>query len=194
MGQREALARGADELAPELVLVGEGDGVDEDVQLPVLLLPLGEDALDVLVLWTSQGSTKVDPSRAASGLTRFSMSISTDEKPTSAPSRWSAWAMPQAIEWSLASPKIRARLPSSRPICVAYLPVTSPATLLADVPWRPKDAPDGGAGACEPAPRPLDQPFRATTPGRTGGSGSTPPNRRMRSTFEGSLIGDARKP
>ena len=50
MRQREALARGADELAAQLVLVGEGDGVDEDVQLARLLRPLGEDALDILVL------------------------------------------------------------------------------------------------------------------------------------------------
>ena len=42
--------------------------------------------------------------------------LSTDEKPTSAPSAWSAWAMPQAIEWSLATPKMSAVLPSSSPI------------------------------------------------------------------------------
>ncbi len=85
--------------------------------------------------WTSQGSTKVEPSLAASGFTRFSMSISTEEKPTSAPSRWSAWAMPQAMEWSLAKPKIRARLPSSSPMCVLP-PCDQPATPTADMLWR----------------------------------------------------------
>ena len=66
--------------------------------------------------WTSHGSTKVDPIDSASGRTRRSMRLSTDEKPTSAPSSWSARAMPQAIEWSLATPKISAFLPSSSPI------------------------------------------------------------------------------
>ena len=44
------------------------------------------------------------------------MRLSIDEKPTSAPSACSARAMPQAIEWSFATPKISAFLPSSRPI------------------------------------------------------------------------------
>ena len=35
---------------------------------------------------------------SASGRTRFSIRLSTDEKPTSAPSAWSASAIPQAIE------------------------------------------------------------------------------------------------
>jgi hypothetical protein len=48
--------------------------------------------------WTSHGSTNVDPIDAASGRTRFSINDSTDEKPTVAPSSWSARAMPQAIE------------------------------------------------------------------------------------------------
>ncbi len=48
--------------------------------------------------WTSQGSTKSAPMLSASGLTRFSMSISAELKPTVAPSAWSACAMPQAME------------------------------------------------------------------------------------------------
>ena len=66
--------------------------------------------------WTSHGSTKVEPIDSASGRTRRSIRLSTDEKPTSAPSSWSARAIPQAIEWSLATPKISAFLPSSSPI------------------------------------------------------------------------------
>src|SRR6476469_9215181 len=66
--------------------------------------------------WTSHGSTKVEPIDSASGLTRFSISCSTDEKPISAPSACSDCAMPHAIEWSLATPKISARRPSSSPI------------------------------------------------------------------------------
>ncbi len=53
---------------------------------------------------------------SASGRTRRSMRLSTDEKPTTAPCSWSARAMPHAIEWSLATPKISAFLPSSSPI------------------------------------------------------------------------------
>src|SRR6185369_10483711 len=66
--------------------------------------------------WTSQGSTNVEPIDSASGRTRRSMRLSIDEKPTTAPSSWSALAIPQAIEWSLATPKTSARLPSTRPI------------------------------------------------------------------------------
>ncbi len=66
--------------------------------------------------WTSHGSTKVAPIDVASGRTRFSSRLSTDEKPTSAPSASSAWANPHAIEWSLATPKMSAVLPSSSPI------------------------------------------------------------------------------
>ena len=43
------------------------------------------------------------------------MRLSTDEKPTVAPSAWSARAMPQAIEWSLATPKMSAFLPVEQP-------------------------------------------------------------------------------
>src|SRR5262245_21456898 len=66
--------------------------------------------------WTSHGSTNVDPIDMASGRTRFSSRLSTEEKPSVAPSSCRAFAMPQAIEWSFATPKISAFLPSSRPI------------------------------------------------------------------------------
>src|SRR3954469_12400256 len=65
---------------------------------------------------TSHGSTKVEPIDSASGRTRFAIRLSTEENPTSAPSAWSASAMPHAIEWSLATPKMSAVLPSSSPI------------------------------------------------------------------------------
>src|SRR6476469_677293 len=66
--------------------------------------------------WTSHGATNVAPIDVASGRTRFASRLSTDEKPTSAPSAWSAWAIPHAIEWSVATPKMSAVLPSSNPI------------------------------------------------------------------------------
>ena len=62
------------------------------------------------------------------------MRLSTDEKPTSAPSSWSAWAIPHAIEWSLATPKMSAVFPSSSPIpsslhvAVARQPTIEPMT------------------------------------------------------------------
>ena len=81
------------------------------------LAPAREDARDVCSSdWTSHGSTKVEPIDSASGRTRRSMRLSTEENPTSAPSAWSAWAIPQAIEWSLATPKMSAFFPSSSPI------------------------------------------------------------------------------
>ena len=67
----------------------------------------------------------VDPMDSASGRTRRSMSDSTDEKPSVAPSAWNALAMPHAIEWSFATPKISAFLPSSRPIGTSGLEHTT---------------------------------------------------------------------
>ena len=72
--------------------------------------------------WTSHRSTNVDPIESARGWTRFSMSDSIDEKPTSAPAWWSAWAIPHAIEWSFATPKISAVFPSRSPMPVLRSP------------------------------------------------------------------------
>ncbi len=44
------------------------------------------------------------------------MRLSIELKPTVAPCSWSAFAIPQAIEWSFATPKTSAFLPSSSPI------------------------------------------------------------------------------
>ena len=124
--------------------------MDEDVEAVVGLAPAREDALDVLVGLDVAG---LDEGRArwtsARGRTRLSIRLSIDEKPTSAPSAWRAWAMPQAIEWSFATPKISAFLPSSSPIrrplrCIAA-PMRPSARLTIATQARP--APD-------PAPRP----------------------------------------
>ena len=48
---------------------------------------------------------------SARGRTRRSISDSTDEKPSVAPCSWNALAMPHAIEWSFATPKIERLLP-----------------------------------------------------------------------------------
>jgi hypothetical protein len=47
----EALAAGVDELAAQSARRGEGDGVDQDVDLAVLLLERGEKGVDLLRRW-----------------------------------------------------------------------------------------------------------------------------------------------
>ena len=77
-GEREAVARRVDEAAVELLALGEGDGVDEDVERGRSVLPRREDALDVRVLLDVARLDEGRPDAAsASGWTRFSMSIST---------------------------------------------------------------------------------------------------------------------
>ena len=100
--------------------------------------------------WTSHGSTNVDPIDAASGRTRFSIRLSTELKPTVAPSSWNARAMPQAIEWSLATPKISACLPveqSHRSSLADGYPVLGrprrPARVDPDRPATPDDLGSG---------------------------------------------------
>ena len=99
---------------------------------------------------TSHGSTNVAPIDSASGRTRFSIRLSTEENPTSAPCAWSARAIPHAIEWSLATPKIRAVLPSSNPIVPSLAcAVRCYAPIMPDRRPRPTDlraALDGVAG------------------------------------------------
>src|SRR4051812_18333298 len=77
---------------------------------------LASTALISSSLVTSHGSTNGEPMLSASGRTRRSIRLSTEENPTSAPSSWNALAMPQAIEWSFATPNTSALRPSSRPI------------------------------------------------------------------------------
>ena len=103
--------------AGQVFLLGVGDGVDEDVEVALALAPRSKTR------WrsrrpsrTSAGSTNVDPIDSASGRTAACREASTELKPTVAPWSWRALAMPQAIEWSLATPKTRAFLPSSSPV------------------------------------------------------------------------------
>src|SRR5579863_684870 len=57
-----------------------------------------------------------EPSECASGSTRSFILSFTYEKASSAPSRCMAWAMPQAIERSVATPTMKARLPARNPM------------------------------------------------------------------------------
>ena len=116
--------------------------------------------------WTSQGSTKVEPIESASGRTRLSMRLSIDEKPTSAPSAWSAWAMPHAIEWSLATPKMSAFLPVEQ-----THPAPSASDRLPSCPRPPHPTTDltrGAARRAGAAPRSRRR-HRRCRDGRSGG-------------------------
>src|SRR5688572_27079742 len=69
---------------------------------------------------TSMGSTIFEPTEAASGSTR-SLSFSWPKvKASSAPCSCMAWAMPQAIERSVATPTISARLPERIPMSAPF--------------------------------------------------------------------------
>src|SRR6516164_1567486 len=65
---------------------------------------------------TSSGIVRRDPSEWASGSTRSRILSFTYEKASCAPSRCIACAMPQAIERSVATPTMKARLPARNPI------------------------------------------------------------------------------
>ena len=69
-GDAEALAGGVDEVAAQLVGGGEGDGVDEDVDLAVLLLDGGEDGFDLGVV----GDVALEAAGAGSSAMRPSAS------------------------------------------------------------------------------------------------------------------------
>ena len=72
----------------EVLALGEGQGVDEDVELAVRLAPAVEDALDVVVRLdvARLDEGRADRRRPAAGRA-CSMRLSTEEKPTVAPSR-----------------------------------------------------------------------------------------------------------
>ena len=91
---------------------------------------------------------------AASGRTRLSMRLSTELKPTVAPCSCSAFAIPQAIEWSFATPKMSAFLPSSSPIpslLAASRPAQRPAAIVRGSPTRDSPAPAGRGPRYAPA-------------------------------------------
>ena len=76
---------------------------------------------------------------SARGRTRRSIRLSTDEKPTVAPWSWNALAMPQAIEWSFATPNTSALRPSSSPILASSCGSGYPPTIMPEMP-RADDA------------------------------------------------------
>src|SRR5580700_5395976 len=68
---------------------------------------------------TSSSMVRREPSECASGSTRSFIFSFTYENASSAPSRCIACAMPQAIDRSVATPTMKARLPVRKPMFVA---------------------------------------------------------------------------
>jgi hypothetical protein len=115
----KALARGGlDEACRERLARRERDRVHQDVEgapvrdFSVRLKPRDMSSSDA----TSIGNVISSPSCFASGTTRSAMR-SIYENANSAPCARMACAMPQAIERSVASPTISARLPDSKNPC-----------------------------------------------------------------------------
>src|SRR3954469_9850430 len=84
---------------------------------------------------TSHGSTNGEPMLSASGRTRRSIRLSTEEKPTSAPSSWNALGVPQAIEWSFATPNTSA-LPIPQATELSFAPPNTSALRPSSRPIR----------------------------------------------------------
>ena len=114
---REILGRRVDIAALELLLVGEGDGVDDEIEAVPFRAELGEGGVDASPARTTSQSI------SAAGLSGC------DERRHALLERvaligegefgaglCSASAMPQAMERSLATPMIRPRLPFIRPL------------------------------------------------------------------------------
>ena len=82
-------------------------------------------------LVTSSCMVSLEPSDSASGCTRSLNFSLTYEKASSAPSRCMAWAMPQAMERSDATPTMSARFPLRKPMCIPNVELTKAGILPA---------------------------------------------------------------
>src|ERR1700734_3209592 len=89
-------------------------------------------------LATSMGKVMSECSERARGTTRSAMR-SMYEKASSAPSRCMAWAIPQAMERSVARPTMRARLPLRKPILIPFLPLLPARVDVHDEPLAGSD-------------------------------------------------------
>ena len=98
---------------------------------------------------TSSGITSGEPTDCASGTTRSFILSLTYEKASSAPSRCMAWAMPQAIERSVATPTIKARLPARKPMVVGLrLRIMPERDRRRTSPAEGRFSPGGSPGGC----------------------------------------------
>ena len=75
------------EVAVQVLPLGVGDRVDQDVEVALPGVPVLEDLADLVVVADVAASTKVSRSTRASGRTRRLISEAIELKPTSAP--WS---------------------------------------------------------------------------------------------------------
>src|SRR5262249_5856661 len=76
---------------------------------------------------TSHGSTSLAPIDDASGLTRLPSASPWNVKASSAPCAASVFAIPQAIEWSLATPMTSPRFPCIKDCISPPVPLYAPA-------------------------------------------------------------------
>ena len=109
---REVVGGGVDVAAGELVLVGEGDGVDEEIEPAPLRLDLGEDRVHGRgvghVAMADDMGADLGGERLDALLQRVAL---VGEGDLGARRVRPASAMPQAIERLLATPMMRPRLP-----------------------------------------------------------------------------------
>ena len=111
---QERGARRVQVAAAQILLVGIGDGVHQEVQPVPAPLQGGEGGVDAGLVGDVAGNSRSDPTEAASGRTRRSSASPWKVKASSAPCAAQAAAMPQPSERSLATPMIRPRLPCIR--------------------------------------------------------------------------------
>ena len=116
--EREAVARRVDEPALEVLAPGEGQGVDEDVEPAVGRAPASRRpaAIWLVVLDVARLHERRADRLGQRPDALLDEALDRAEADRRALPRGARWAMPQAIEWSLATPKISAVLPSSSPI------------------------------------------------------------------------------
>ena len=125
---QEVVARGVDVLALQLLLVGEGDGMDHEIERAPAPASIAAKVASMLASSvTSQGTTMLGADRLRQRphalLQRLAL---IGEGELRALASATALAMPQAIERSLATPMIRPRLPAIRPLLAFIeLPTTT---------------------------------------------------------------------
>jgi len=79
--------------------------MDQDVELAPGLFHLFIEGIDLVVFGDVAGNTSLALTDSARGRTRFSRASPKKLNPSSAPSAWKAWAIPQAMDRSLATRK-----------------------------------------------------------------------------------------
>jgi hypothetical protein len=100
----------------QVLLLRERDRVDDDVDRPEVALGLGEDRVDLLVLAHVAGLDEVGAHLRGERQDPVLERVARVAQADPGASRWNAFVMPQAIDRSLATPKISAFLPLISPM------------------------------------------------------------------------------